>query len=95
MIAPCSHIFCEECIQDVINHSTPAHCPLCRAVIQKKDLRKALDYDNENKNEEDGTEGEVGFSISSSKINAVMNEMIRYEIYILREELLILNKIQD
>jgi len=37
---PCQHAFCRECVEKALEQS--AHCPSCRAEVQKEDLRSHL-----------------------------------------------------
>eukprot|EP00121_Abeoforma_whisleri_P005429 Awhi_evm1s4923 len=42
IVTSCSHLFCQECIRQVI-HQQAAKCPLCRGAIDDKSLITAAD----------------------------------------------------
>ena len=80
VITPCAHVFCRACIEQVIQTLKPPTCPLCRAGVTKKGL---LEAGQDDEGEEDVTKStandmeDIHVKISSSKVNAVVREMLR------------------
>ena len=80
VITPCAHVFCRACIEAVIQTLKPPTCPLCRAVINKKGL---LEAGQDDEGEDEVTKStandmeDIYVKISSSKVNAVVREMLR------------------
>ena len=61
VITRCAHVFCQQCIMDVITSDTSApNCPLCRAPVNENDLikvpekKKKKSTEVEKPNEESG-----------------------------------------
>ncbi len=88
VITKCSHIFCRECITQVIQQNRPpAPCPLCRGNIFVQELLEAAQSNDEEeeedaKNKENDEKEEdvdqfpdIVVDVSSSKINAVIKEL--------------------
>ena len=81
VITPCGHVFCRTCIETVIQTLKPPTCPLCRGGVSKKALLEAGQDDEE---EDDSAAKatannmeDIHVKVSSSKVNAVIREMIR------------------
>ena len=76
-ITLCGHVYCYSCITKFIESvpNPPVMCPLCREHIEKKSLLEAAtEEDNEGKEE---TEDDEIIEADSTKVNAVLEEMIR------------------
>jgi len=74
----CGHVFCRACIEQVVDTVKPPTCPLCREVVQKKDLLEAgQDEENEDPDEKIADMEDIIVDISSSKLNAAIKEMLR------------------
>ena len=80
VITPCAHVFCRACIETVIQTLKPPTCPLCRAGLTKKGLLEA-GQDDEGEDEVAKSTAnnmeDIHVKISSSKVNAVVREMLR------------------
>ena len=82
VITPCAHVFCRACIETVIQTLKPPTCPLCRAGVTKKGL---LEAGQDDEGEDDVTKStandmeDIHVKISSSKVNAVVREMLRIQ----------------
>ena len=80
VITPCAHVFCRACIETVIQTLKPPTCPLCRAGVTKKGLLEA-GQDDEGEDEVAKSTAndmeDIHVKISSSKVNAVVREMLR------------------
>ena len=87
IITHCGHIFCKACIEQVlesnIQNKTDSVCPLCRTHLEKKDLLEAGQLEEEEEGSDGGGDAggdtleDVEVNVSSSKINAVIKEMLR------------------
>jgi len=79
VITPCAHVFCRACIERVIETIKPPACPLCRGLIKNK--TELLEAGNDDEDDEiDPTLADlkdIEVQVSSSKVNAVIKEMIR------------------
>ena len=80
VITPCAHVFCKACIEAVIENMKPPSCPLCRrSPMSSKTLLEA-GHQEEGEEEEDHTLAameDIIVNESSSKINAVLKEIMR------------------
>jgi len=82
VITPCAHVFCRTCIERVLDTMKPPSCPLCRNKIGNKNhlLEAGQDEDGEEKGESTLSDMEdIQVDISSSKVNAVLKEMLRIQ----------------
>jgi len=84
VITLCSHIYCRECIERVIDTTKPPLCPLCRGSVKKTELLAACDPPADedkqaSKQSKDTLKKleEIDYSFSSSKVNAAIKELIR------------------
>jgi SNF2 family DNA or RNA helicase len=81
VITPCAHVFCKVCIETVVDTVKPPSCPLCRrSPMAKSELLEAGHQENEEGEAEDSTLADmqdIVVNVSSSKINAVVKEMLR------------------
>ena len=72
VITRCAHVFCQQCIMDVIaSENFAPNCPLCRAPVNENDLikvpeKKKKSTDTEKSNEESRE------SKKSSKVRTVL-----------------------
>merc|ERR1712025_1482461 len=76
-ITPCGHVFCRHCMEQVLDSVKPPSCPLCREVVEKKDLLEAGQDDDADTGDRLTDMEDIVVEVSSSKINAAMKEMIR------------------
>ena len=84
VITLCSHIYCRECIERVIDNTKPPLCPLCRGNVKKAELLTACDppVDEENQANDKSKDTlkkleEIEYNFSSSKVNAALKELLR------------------
>ena len=80
VITPCGHVFCRACIETVIQTLKPPTCPLCRGAVSKKALLEAGQDDEEDDEVAKTTAtdmDDIHVKVSSSKVNAVIREMLR------------------
>ena len=80
VITQCGHVFCRLCIEQVVDTVKPPTCPLCREVVQKKDLLEAGQDEDAEEGATDDTLADmedIVVDVSSSKINAALKEMLR------------------
>ena len=77
VITPCGHVFCRHCMEQVLDSVKPPSCPLCREVVEKKDLLEAGQDDDADTGDRLTDMEDIVVEVSSSKINAAMKEMIR------------------
>jgi len=78
VITQCGHVFCRACIEQVVDMVKPPACPLCRNLVQKKELLEAgQDDDDEETDHTLADMEDIIVNVSSSKINAAIKEMIR------------------
>ena len=78
VITPCAHVFCRPCIERVIETIKPPCCPLCRSEVKKNGLLEAGEEEVEDSKENiDPVLESIKVDVSSSKVNAALNEMIR------------------
>merc|ERR1719228_2491329 len=80
VITPCAHVFCRACIERVLDTTDLPACPFCRSKVDgKKQLLDAgRDYESEEADENTLADLEdFKVDVSSSKVNAVITEMLR------------------
>ena len=69
VITRCAHVFCEQCIMDVITSDNFApNCPLCRAPVNKNELTKVPEKKKKNSTETEKPSQESGELKKSSKV---------------------------
>ena len=69
VITRCAHVFCQQCIMDVITSETSApNCPLCRAPVNENDLIKVPEKKKKKSTETEKPSEESGQSKTSSKV---------------------------
>ena len=79
VITPCAHVFCRACIERVLETLKPPSCPLCRSSIKNKKLLLEAAPDDEEDQSDDTLANmqDIVVNVSSSKVNAVLKEMLR------------------
>ncbi len=99
VITLCSHIYCRECIERVIDQTKPPLCPLCRGNLQKKELLEASnptldDEDDSNKKSEDTLKAleNIHYNFSSSKVNSALKELIRIRLEAPEDKMIVVSQ---
>ena len=73
VITRCAHVFCEQCIMDVITSDNFApNCPLCRAPVNKNELTKVPEKKKKKSTETEKPSEESGELKKSSKVCYVL-----------------------
>lgn len=76
VITRCAHVFCQQCIMDVITSENFApNCPLCRAPVNENDLIKVPDKKKKSTDTEKPSE-ESRESKKSSKLETLLNALV-------------------
>ena len=79
VITPCAHVFCKTCIKTVLDTILPASCPLCRRTPMAKNQLLEAGHQEDNEVGEDTLADmkDIKVTVSSSKVNAVLKEIMR------------------
>lgn len=69
VITRCAHVFCQQCIMDVVtSESLAPHCPLCRAPLNENELIKVPERKKQKPEAEKPSEESAGQSKKSAKV---------------------------
>jgi len=79
VITPCAHVFCRHCIEAVLDTVKPTSCPLCRKILTKQQLLEAGQDESGEKDNTLADMKDIEVNVSSSKVNAVLKEMLRIQ----------------
>lgn len=76
VITRCAHVFCQQCIMDVITSDTSApNCPLCRAPVNENDLIKVPEKKKKKSTEAEKPNEESGKCKKSTKLETLMKAL--------------------
>ncbi|KAI9357016.1 SNF2 family N-terminal domain-containing protein [Zopfochytrium polystomum] len=80
-VARCGHLFCTDCMGEVISSPVPVPCPMCGVALGKADILEVKENESGELDEESGS-GKDGAALrsgglQSSKIKSLIDDLVR------------------